>query len=53
PEVGVKIRRSKKAATKARTIISPFNGEEIHVPAKPARTTVKVTALKALKETVL
>ena len=53
PEVGIKVRRAKKSATKARTIISPFNGEEINVPAKPARTTVKVTALKALKETVL
>ncbi|WP_127478274.1 HU family DNA-binding protein [Sulfurivermis fontis] len=52
PEVGVKIRRHKKPATKARKMISPFTGEEITVKAKPARNTVKLTALKGLKETV-
>jgi len=53
PEVGVKIRRHKKPATKARKMISPFTGEEITVKAKPARNTVKLTALKGLKESVL
>ncbi|MEW6646449.1 MAG: HU family DNA-binding protein [Pseudomonadota bacterium] len=53
PEVGVKIRRHKKPATKARKMISPFTGEEITVKAKPARNTVKLTALKGLKETVV
>lgn len=52
PEVGVKIRRHKKPATKARKMISPFTGEQITVKAKPARNTVKLTALKGLKETV-
>lgn len=52
PEVGVKIRRHKKPATKARKMISPFTGEEITVKAKPARNTIKLTALKGLKETV-
>ena len=53
PEVGVKIRRHKKPATKARKMISPFTGEQITVKAKPARNTVKLTAMKGLKETVL
>ena len=53
PEVGVKIRRHKKPATKARKMISPFTGEEITVKAKPARNTVKLTALKGLKESVV
>lgn len=52
PEVGVKIRRHKKPATKARKMISPFTGEEITVKAKPARNTVKLTVMKGLKETV-
>lgn len=52
PEVGVKIRRHKKPATKTRKMISPFTGEEITVKAKPARNTVKLTALKGLKESV-
>lgn len=52
PETGVKIRRIKKPATKARKMISPFSGEEITVKAKPARNQVKISALKALKESV-
>ena len=50
PEVGVKIRRVRKPATKARKMLSPFTGEEITVKAKPAREVVKVAALKSLKE---
>jgi len=52
PDTGVKIRRVRKPATKARKMISPFSGEEITVKAKPARNTVKITALKSLKEAV-
>ena len=52
PEVGVKIRRHKKPATKARKMISPFTGEQITVKAKPARNSIKLTALKGLKEVV-
>ena len=52
PETGVKIRRQRKPATKARKMVSPFTGETITVKAKPARNVVKVTALKALKESV-
>jgi nucleoid DNA-binding protein len=51
PEVGVKLRRVRKPATKARKMVSPFTGEEITVKAKPARNQVKVSALKSLKET--
>jgi len=51
PEVGVKLRRVRKPATKARKGVNPFTGEEMVFKAKPARNQVKVTALKSLKET--
>ncbi len=52
PETGVKIRRVKKPRTKARMGRNPFTGEEIKIAAKPARTAIRVTALKSLKESV-
>ena len=52
PELGVKLRRIKKPATKARKGRNPFTGEEITIKAKPARNTVKVSAVKALKALV-
>lgn len=52
PELGIKVRRAVKPATKARKGRNPFTGEEIMIKAKPKRTTAKVTALKALKELV-
>ncbi len=48
----MKIRTARKPATKARKGRNPFTGEEIMIKAKPARTVVKITALKALKEMV-
>jgi len=50
PELGIKVRRVKKPATKARKGRNPFTGEEITIKAKPARNSIKVTAMKALKE---
>lgn len=50
PELGIKIRRVVKKATKSRMGRNPFTGEEIKIAAKPARKSVKATALKALKE---
>lgn len=50
PELGVKLRRVKKKATKARKGRNPFTGEEITIKAKPARNVVRVTALKKLKD---
>lgn len=50
PELGVKLRRVKKKATKARKGRNPFTGEEIMIKAKPARSAVRATALKKLKE---
>ncbi len=50
PELGVKIRRIAKKATKARMGRNPFTGEDIKIAAKPARKSVKATALKLLKE---
>lgn len=52
PETGVKIRRVKKPARKARMGRNPATGEAIKIPAKPATTVVKVSALKALKDTL-
>jgi nucleoid DNA-binding protein len=52
PDTGVKIARVKKPARKSRMGRNPATGEEIKIAAKPAYTGIKVTALKALKETV-
>ena len=52
PDTGVKIRRVKVPARKARMGRNPATGEEIRIPAKPAHTTVKVSALKTLKDKV-
>lgn len=47
-----KMRVVKKPATKARKGINPFTGEEMMFKAKPASKTVKVAALKGLKDMV-
>lgn len=52
PDTGVKIRRVKKPARKARMGRNPATGEAIKIAAKPASTVVRVTALKALKDTI-
>lgn len=49
PDLGIRVRRVQKKATKARMGRNPFTGEEIQIPAKPARKSVKVSALKTLK----
>ncbi|HBD11954.1 MAG TPA: integration host factor [Porticoccaceae bacterium] len=46
----LKIKTVKKPARKARKGINPFTGEETMFKARPASTSVKVTALKALKD---
>jgi len=52
PDLGIKVRRIQKKATKARMGRNPFTGEEIQIPAKPARKSVKVSAMKTLKELI-
>ena len=52
PDTGIKIRRVKKPRTKARMGRNPATGEAIKIPAKPATTVVKLSALKALKEKI-
>lgn len=52
PEAGVKIRRVKKPARKSRMGRNPATGETIRIPAKPASSVIRVSALKALKETL-
>jgi nucleoid DNA-binding protein len=52
PKTGIKLRRVKKKATKARRMISPLTGQEVTIAAKPARFAVKLTALKTLKEMI-
>ena len=46
----LKIRTVKKLARKARKGINPFTGEETMFKAKPASTSVRITALKKLKD---
>ncbi len=52
PDTGVKIRRAKRPARKARMGRNPATGEPMKIPAKPITTIVKLTALKSLKDTV-
>ncbi len=52
PDTGVKIRRVKKPARKARMGRNPATGDMIKIAAKPAQTAIKVSALKALKDTL-
>jgi len=52
PDTGVKIRRVRRPARKARMGRNPATGEEMKIAAKPASTVVRVTALKALKDTI-
>jgi len=52
PELGVKLRRVKKAARKAGPARNPFTGEMVHVEAKPASLSVRATAMKAIKDVV-
>lgn len=53
PMVGIKVRRVKKKATKARKMVSPLTGQEALIPGKPARMAIKLTALKPLKSAAL
>lgn len=53
PMVGIKVRRVKKTARKARNMVSPLTGTEVTIPAKPAHVKVKMSALKPLKDSVL
>lgn len=48
----LKMRVVKKPATKAREGVNPFTGEPMTFKAKPASKTVKVAALKGLKDMV-
>ncbi len=48
----LKIKRVHKPATKPRPGRNPATGEPMMIKAKPARTVVKVQALKSLKEMV-
>ena len=49
PELGIKVKRHIKPASKARDGVNPFTGEAIKIKAKPKRQVVKVMALKKLK----
>jgi len=52
PDTGVKVRKVKKPARKARMGHNPKTGEPMKISAKPAYMGVSVTALKALKDTI-
>jgi len=48
----LKIKAAKRPATKKRMGRNPATGEEMVIPAKPASTRVRVTALKKLKDMI-
>ena len=48
----LKITVVKKPARSARKGVNPFTGEEIMIKARPAYKTVRIKALKKLKEMV-
>ena len=52
PEMGVKLRRTKRAARKAGQARNPFTGEMVQVAARPASLSVRATAMKAIKDSV-
>ncbi len=52
PMTGIKVRRVKKKATKARKMVSPLTGQEVTIAGKPARHAIKISALKVLKGAV-
>ncbi len=52
PELGVKLRRVKKAARKAGMARNPFTGEMVQVDARPASLSVRASAMKAIKDVV-
>jgi len=52
PDCGIKVRKILKPRTKARMGRNPATGEAIKIAAKPAKTVVKVSALKALKDKI-
>lgn len=49
PELGVKLVRHKKPATKSRMGRNPATGEPVRIPARPAQTVLKLRALKSAK----
>ena len=49
----LKIKAAKRPATKKRMGRNPATGAEIVIPAKPATTRVRVTALKKLKDMIV
>ena len=49
----LKIKAAKRPATKKRMGRNPATGAEIAIPAKPATTRVRVTALKKLKDMIV
>ena len=49
----LKIKAAKRPATKKRMGRNPATGEEIVIPAKPATTRVRVTAIKKLKDMIV
>jgi len=52
PALGIKLRRVIKPARPAREGTNPFTGQKMMFKAKPASTSVRATALKALKDAI-
>ena len=52
PALGIKLRRVIKPARPARQGVNPFTGQQMMIKARPETTSVRATALKALKDAV-
>lgn len=50
PEMGIKVTRKTKPATKERPGRNPVTGESITIPAKPKREVIRIKPMKALKD---
>lgn len=52
PDTGIKVRRVKRPARRARTGRNPKTGEAMQIPGKPAGVGVRLTAMKWLRDAV-
>ncbi len=50
PDLGLKLKRTLRGATKPRSGRNPSTGEQMQIPGKPERLVVRATVLKALGE---
>lgn len=52
PDLGIKLKRNLRPASKERTGRNPVTGEQITIPGKPARHVVRASVMKSLHESL-